>query len=68
MKQFLFLCFLGASTLSIGQTQETPPQEPVQPQAIQSQKYSKVNKINKRVKVQRPAVEQPKKKEEDSRQ
>jgi hypothetical protein len=63
MKHFLFLCYLGASTLSIGQTQEANPQEPVQ-----VQKHSKINKINKRVKVQRPTVDQPKKKEEDVRQ
>jgi hypothetical protein len=63
MKHFLFLCFLGASTLSIGQTQETNPQEPVK-----VQQHSKTNKITKRVKVQRPPVDQPKKKEEDVRQ
>jgi len=68
MKHFLFLCFLGASTLSIGQTQEANPQESAHPNRVEIQKQSKINKINKRVKIKRPAVDQPKTKEEETRQ
>lgn len=69
MKNSLFLFFLGMSTFSFGQTQETTIQKSIEPQVVQQQQVSKINKIDKRITpIRKKESEVPVKKEESIKQ
>jgi len=65
MKNFLFLCFVGASSISFGQQQQNNPVQSESPSQIEKQQVSKISKIEKRVKpIRSKEAEKPAKKEE----
>lgn len=69
MNNFLFLFFIGMSSFSFGQTQESTTQKRVEPQPMQQQQVSRENKINKRITViRKKETEIPVRKEESIKQ
>lgn len=69
MNNFLFLFFIGMSSFSFGQTQESTTLKRVEPQPMQQQQVSRENKINKRITViRKKETEIPVRKEESIKQ